>query len=291
MAMDARWCNLTRAEASLRANPVVVIEAQDRLLSLRLKDIWDYRELLYFLLWRDLKVRYRQTAIGAAWVVIQPLMTMLIFTAVFGGFAKVPSDGLPYPIFSYTALLPWNVFSSALSRGVASIVNSANLVSKIYFPRLILPMSSVLSPLVDFGISFIVLIGMMFWFHICPTWAVLSLPLFIFLAVITALAVSLWLSALNVRYRDVGHTISFLVQFWMFATPVAYPLSLVPTKWRFLYSLNPMTGVIEGFRWALLGKSAPGFDVILVSFVTMFVLVFTGMVYFKHTERTFADVV
>ena len=244
------------------AEPTVLIQARRHLFDLDLAGIWAYRELLYFLVWRDLKVRYKQTLIGTGWVVIQPLMTMAIFTVIFGNFAKIPSDGLPYPIFSYAALLPWNLFSSSLNRGGESVVNNANLVTKIYFPRLILPLSSVLSPMADFAIAFVILIGMMIWFGIAPTVGILMLPIFVILAICTALAMGLWLAALNVRYRDVRYTIPFLIQIWMFASPVAYPVSMVPEKWRWLYSLNPMAGVIEGFRWALLGNQSPDFSVI-----------------------------
>lgn len=273
------------------SEPTIVIEARKSLLHLDLRAIWEYRELLYFLVWRDLKVRYRQTAIGIGWVVLQPLMTMAIFTAVFGTFAKIPSDGLPYPIFVYSALLPWNLFANSLTRGGESVVGNAQLVSKIYFPRLLLPLSGLLSPVVDFAISFVILVIMMIWFGTLPTWGVLALPLFLLLALLTALAVGLWLSALNVRYRDVGHTIPFLIQLWMFASPIAYPVSLVPEKWRMLYSLNPMVGVIEGFRWALLAKESPDFGVITISSVMVLALLLPGIVYFKYTERTFADVV
>lgn len=271
--------------------PTVVIEPRKKLLHLDLKAVWEYRELLYFLVWRDLKIRYRQTAIGIGWVVLQPLLTMAIFTAVFGRFAKIPSDGLPYPIFAYSALLPWTLFASSLTRGGESIVGNAQLISKIYFPRLLLPLSGILSPIVDFAISFVILVLMMIWFGILPTWGVLALPLFLLLALLTALAVGLWLSALNVRYRDVGHTIPFVIQLWMFASPIVYPVSLVPEQWRMLYSLNPMAGVIEGFRWALLGKESPDFGVITISAVMVLALLLPGLVYFKHTERTFADVV
>jgi lipopolysaccharide transport system permease protein len=271
--------------------PTIVIETRKSLLHLDLKAVWEYRELLYFLVWRDLKVRYRQTAIGIGWVVLQPLMTMAIFTAVFGTFAKIPSDGLPYPIFAYSALLPWNLFASSLTRGGESVVGNAQLISKIYFPRLLLPLSGILSPIVDFAMSFVILVIMMIWFGILPNWGVLALPFFLLLALLTALAVGLWLSALNVRYRDVGHTIPFLIQLWMFASPIAYPVSLIPEKWRMLYSLNPMAGVIEGFRWALLGKASPDFGVITISSVMVLALLLPGIVYFKYTERTFADVV
>jgi len=273
------------------SEPTIVIEPRKSLFHLDLKAIWEYRELLYFLVWRDLKVRYRQTVIGIGWVFLQPLLTMMLFTAIFGRFAKIPSDGLPYPIFAYSALLPWNLFAGSLTRSSDSVVNSAQLVSKIYFPRLLLPLSGILSPLVDFAISLVILVFMMIWFGTLPTWGVLALPLFLLHALLTALAVGLWLSALNVRYRDVGHAIPFLIQLWLFASPIAYPVSLVPEKWRMLYSLNPMVGVIEGFRWALLGKESPDFGVIVISSVMVLALLLPGIVYFKYTERTFADVV
>lgn len=271
--------------------PTVIIQPRRHLFALDINVIWEYRELLYFLVWRDLKVRYRQSAIGVGWVILQPLMTMVVFTAVFGTFVGVPSDGLPYPIFIFSALLPWTLFANSLTRGSASVVGNAQLVSKIYFPRLILPLSGVLSPVADFAVAFVILIGMMVWFGISPTWGILALPLLVLLAILTALAIGLWLSALNVRYRDVGHTVPFLVQIWMFMTPVTYPVSLVPEKWRLLYSLNPMAGVIEGFRWALLGQQSPDFGVIIVSAVMMSMLLVTGIVYFRYTERTFADVI
>lgn len=258
---------------------------------LDLAAVWEFRELLYFLVWRDVKVRYKQTIIGVAWAILQPLMTMLIFTVIFGNFANMPSDGLPYSIFAYAALMPWNYFSQAISRGGISLVGEANLIMKVYFPRLIIPLASVVAPLIDFFMSFLVLLVMIGWFGIALGWNVLYLPVFLLLAVMTALAVALWLSPLNVRYRDVGHAIPFLVQFWLYASPVAYPVSLVPERWRLLYSLNPMAGVIEGFRWTLLGTEAPAFGVIAVSAVMVLVLLLSGIVFFKRMERTFADVV
>jgi homopolymeric O-antigen transport system permease protein len=270
---------------------VVVIQPTRVLFCLDFNVLWHYRELLYFLIWRDIKVRYKQTVIGTGWAIFQPLMTMVIFTVVFGHFAKVPSDGLPYPIFAYTALLPWNYFAQAISRSGISLVGNANLISKVYFPRLIVPLSAAVAPLVDFVVAFVVLLGMMAWFGIVPTWHALALPFFLFIALITALAVGLWLSALNVKYRDVGYTIPFLIQFWMYASPVAYPVSLVPDKWRLLYSLNPMAGVIEGFRWALLKQASPDLGVMLMSAVMIMALLFGGIVYFGRTEETFADIV
>lgn len=267
------------------------IQPSSGLFNLDLGAVWEFRELLYFLVWRDVKVRYKQTIIGGTWAILQPLLTMAIFTLIFGHFAKIPSDGLPYSIFTYTALLPWNYFSQAISRSANSLVGDSNLVRKVYFPRLVIPLASVTAPLIDFLVSFLVLLAMMFWFGIALRWTVLALPLFLLLALMTALAVGLWLSPLNVRYRDIGHTIPFLTQFWLFASPVAYPLSLVPEKWRLLYGLNPMTGVIEGFRWALLGKESPDFGVMAISVIVVLTLLLTGIVFFGRMERTFADVI
>ncbi len=269
----------------------VYIKPSSGLFDLELKAVWEYRELLYFLVWREVKIRYKQTAIGAGWAIMQPLMTMLIFTVIFGKFAKIPSDGLPYPVFSYTALLPWTYFSQAISRSGISLVGNANLISKVYFPRLIIPVAAVVTPVVDFALSFVILLGMMVWFGIYPTWGTLALPVFLLLALVTALAVSLWLSALNVKYRDVGYTIPFLVQVWMYASPIAYPVNLIPEKWRLLYSLNPMSGVIEGFRWALLGKQSPDFGVMAISAAAVFLLLVGGLLYFKKMEDTFADII
>jgi lipopolysaccharide transport system permease protein len=269
----------------------ILIEAADSPFDLQLGSLWSYWELLYFMVWRDVKVRYKQTAIGAAWAILQPVTTMVLFTAVFGGIARIPSDGIPYPIFAFTALLPWTYFSTALSRSGNSLVSNSNLITKVYFPRLIIPVSAVISPLVDFAMSFVLMIAMMVWFRISPGWGVLALPLLVLFCLLAALSVTLWLSALSVRYRDVGMVIPFLVQIWMYASPVAYPLRLVPEKWRFIYSLNPMVGVIEGFRWALLGQAAPPFSLTAASAVGVLVLLYGGLVYFKSMERVFADVV
>jgi lipopolysaccharide transport system permease protein len=271
--------------------PLIVIEPSRRWWSLNLREVWSYRELLYFLIWRDVKVQYKQTAIGAAWAILQPLLTMIVFTLVFRKLARMPSDGLPYPIFAYTALLPWNLFARALNRSTTSLVGQSNLVSKVYFPRLIVPLAATVSGIVDFTIAFTLLIAMMMWYDFVPTWGLLALPLFTGLALTAAFALGLWLSALHVRYRDVGHTIPFLIQTWMFASPVAYPVSVIPEKWQLLYSLNPMVGVIEAFRWALLGTHGPNFVAIAISTAMVFVLLCTGLLYFKRTERTFADVV
>ncbi|MHB8806444.1 MAG: ABC transporter permease [Anaerolineaceae bacterium] len=259
--------------------------------ALNLKDLWDYRELIYFFTWRDLKVRYKQTLLGASWAVLQPVLTMVVFSIFFGGLAKVPSDGVPYPIFSYTALLPWTLFSKALQDASRSLVSSANIISKVYFPRLILPISSTLAGLVDFAIAFVVLLLMMVFYGIHPTANLWLLPLLILLALITAIGVSLWLSALNVMYRDVGHILPFLNQFWMYITPIAYSSSIVPEKWRFVYALNPLTGVVEGFRWALLGTGeGPGITLLISSCIAILITI-SGLFYFRRMERKFADLV
>ena len=271
--------------------PVVRIDPSTSHVALTLKELWEFRELLYFFVWRDVKVLYKQTAIGAAWAVLQPFLTMIIFTLVFDRFAKMPSDGLPYPIFSYAALLPWIYFSKGLNQSTLSLVNSANLITKVYFPRLLLPIAAILAGFVDFGVSFVVLVGMLVWYGIMPNGNVLYLPVFILLMTLTAVSVSLWLSAINVRYRDVGQAMPFLIQIWLFASPVAYPSSVVPENWRPLYSVNPMAGVIEGFRWALLGKEAPEVIPIVISIAVVLGLLIGGIIFFKRMEVTFADVV
>ena len=255
------------------------------------QELLEYRELLFFLVWKDIKVRYKQTVIGIAWAILQPFLTMVVFSIFFGRLAHVPSDGHPYPLFSYAALLPWQLFSYALSESANSLVSNQQLVSKVYFPRLIIPISTVFAGLADFAAAFLVLLAMMAYFGVVPGWAVLLLPLFLALAILTALSVGLWLAALNVKYRDVRYTIPFLTQFWLFATPIAYPLSIVPEKWRALLGLNPMTGVVEGFRWALLGQpQGPGL-VILVSALAVGVLLIGGLWYFRRVEATLADII
>jgi len=283
---ETKFAAVSMAEGT----PTTVIRPSQGWVALNLRDLWRYRELLYFLTWRDIKVRYKQTVLGAAWAVLQPFFTMVVFSIFFGTLARVPSDGLPYPIFAYSALLPWSYFAGSLDRAGNSLVGSANLITKVYFPRLAIPISAVLAGLVDFGIAFVVLLGMMFYYRIYPTVAILTLPLFLLLAFATALAVGLWLSALNVQYRDVRYTIPFLTQFWLFATPIAYPSSLVPEQWRALYGLNPMAGVVEGFRWALLGKAPPG-PLLAVSVTVVILLLIGGLYYFRRMEKTFADVV
>lgn len=276
---------------SVEQLPTFHITPPSRWASIGFRELWDYRELLYFLTWRDVKVRYKQTALGAAWAVIQPLFMMLVFSLFFGRLAKMPSDGIPYPVFTFCALLPWQLFAHALSESSNSLVGNQNLITKVYFPRLVVPISAVLGGLVDFAIAFVILLAMMAYYGIVPGWQIVTLPLFILLAVVTALAVGLWLSALNVQYRDVRYTINFLIQFWLFATPVAYPSSLVPEAWRPLYGLNPMAGVVEGFRWALLGKAQPPGALLWVSVAVVILLLIGGLYYFRRMEQQFADVV
>jgi lipopolysaccharide transport system permease protein len=269
----------------------IVIRPPDRWPSLHLGELWEYRDLLFILAWRDIKVRYKQTALGAAWAILQPLLTMVVFSLLFGGVAKLPSEGVPYPIFTFTALLPWQLFAHALIESGNSLVANQHLITKVYFPRLVIPLGTVLSGLVDFAISFVVLLGMMLVYKVPLSWNLLALPAFIFLAVLTALSVGIWLSALNVEYRDVRYTIPFLAQFWMFATPIAYSATLVPEKWRWLYSLNPMTGVVEGFRWAVLGKQGFSLPFFLISLGVVLLLFIGGLAYFRKMEDRFADVV
>jgi lipopolysaccharide transport system permease protein len=259
--------------------------------SLRLDELWAYREVLYFLVWRDIKVRYKQTVLGAAWAIVQPFLTMVVFSVFFGRLAEIPSDGIPYPVFSYAALVPWSFFAHGLSQASNSVVGNARLVTKVYFPRLAMPIAMVLSGVVDFLLAFVVLLGMMLAFGITPTVHVFWLPCFLLLALTTSLGAGLWLSAMNVRFRDVRYIVPFITQFWMFATPIAYPSSLLSEPWRMLYGINPMAGVVEGFRWALLGTdTAPG-PVIFVSSLAALVLLVSGAFYFCRLERTFADVV
>jgi len=282
---------MERAIGFAAEQPYTVIRPSRGWVGLNLTELWHYRELLFFLAWRDIKVRYMQTALGAAWAILQPLLSMMVLTIFFGRLAKVPSNGIPYPLFAYTALVPWQLFAYALTESSNSVVLNERLITKIYFPRLVIPLASVLTGLVDFMIAFPLVIGMMIWYHAVPTWAVLTLPLFVLFTMATALAVGLWLSALNVQYRDVRHTLTFIVQFWMFASPVAYSSTLVPARWRPLYGLNPMAGVIEGFRWALLRKSpAPG-PMLAVSILVTVVILVGGLYYFRRMEKTFADVV
>jgi homopolymeric O-antigen transport system permease protein len=253
-------------------------------------DLWSYRELLFFFVWRDIKVRYKQTALGAGWAIVQPLLTMIVFTIFFGRLARIPSDGVPYPVFSMIALVPWTYFAAALTASSTSLGGYQHVISKVYFPRLIIPLASVLAPLVDFAVAFVVLVAMMLWYGVAPGGAVVWLPFLLLLAVATAAAAGVWSCAFSVRYRDVRYVIPFAIQLWMFATPVAYPASLVPEKWRTLYALNPMVGVVEGFRWVLANREAPGAPT-LVSAAVVVALLAAGIVHFRRTEGTFADIV
>lgn len=279
------------AKAEAAEELVVYLKPAKGWLSIDFKELWHYRELIYFLTWRDIKVRYKQAVLGVAWALLQPLMTMVIFTVIFGNLLHTPSQGLPYPLFSLTALLPWQLFASALQRSSVSLVGNANLLTKIYFPRLAIPLASIFAALVDFAISFIVLIGVMIYYQYWPTWNVLWLPLLVVLALMTALAVGLWLSALNVQYRDVQQLVPFLVQVWMYASPIVYPIDTIPAGiWRWLYGLNPMVGVIQGFRWALLGGAPPDLTLV-ISIAMVLILLVSGLYYFRRMEKTFADIV
>jgi lipopolysaccharide transport system permease protein len=285
------------AHADVLADPAVAvtrITPPGRWWILPFGELWEYRELLYFFVWRELKVRYKQTVVGAAWAILQPFLTMLIFSLFFGKLANIPSGGLPYPVFYYSALLPWMYFSSSLQNATGKIVENQNMITKVYFPRLDLPISAVVSGLVDFAVSFLMFVAIMFYYHIHPGWPLLMLPVFLLLAVLTALGVGLWLSALNAIYRDVRYVVPFLVQFWMFASPVVYPSSLVSAKWpkwAWLYGLNPMVGVIEGFRWSLTGTANPPGRMVLASAVAVVLVLVCGLMYFQKMETTIADVV
>jgi lipopolysaccharide transport system permease protein len=272
---------------------VTVIEPTKGRILPRVRAVWEYRELLFFFVWRDIKVRYKQTLLGVGWAILQPLLAMVVFSIFFGRLAGVDqlTGDVPYPVFAYSALLPWTYFANSLGECATSLVGASNLVTRIYFPRLLLPLAGVLSGLVDLAVAFVVLIGMIFFYHVQLTWGVLLLPAFVVLALFTALGVGLWLAALNVKYRDVQYTLPFLTQLWLFATPVAYPVSIVPESIRWLYGLNPMVGVVEGFRWALTGTSTPAWGAIALSCVVVVFLNVTGVAYFSRAERTFADVV
>jgi lipopolysaccharide transport system permease protein len=281
----------TSQPAIARARPVEIIEPAGRWPRLRLDELWEYRDLLFFLVWREIKVRYKQAFLGVAWAVIQPLLTTLIFTVIFSVMADLGSDGKPYPLFSFCGLLPWQLFAFALSESANSLVANQRVITKVYFPRIMVPLAAVCVGLADFVVSAVVLGLMMAWYRTAPTSAIWTLPLWTLLTVATAFAMGLWLSALNVRYRDVRYTLPFLTQVWLYATPIAYPISHVPAAWRPLYALNPMVGVVEGFRWALLGTEQPPVITVLISGIAIVALLVGGLFYFQRTERTFADVV
>lgn len=276
--------------SSLNDGPVV-LRPRRGWQPINFEELWRARELLYFLALRDIQVRYKQTVLGAAWAVIQPLFMMIILSVVFGRLASMPTGGVPYPLFSFCALIPWQLFSSAMSNASSSVVNEQRLISKVYFPRLVIPISSVASGLVDTLIALVVFTGMMAFYRVVPTVAIFFLPIFMLFAVAIALAIGLWLSALNVQYRDVRYTVNFMIQLWFYATPIAYPSSLVPEKWRVLYWLNPMTGVVDGFRWALLGSQPPSFPLLVVSAAVTVVLLIGGVFYFRRMEKSFADII
>lgn len=271
--------------------PVIRIQPTKGWVSLKLNELWDYRELLYFLAWRDVKVRYKQTILGASWAIIQPFFTMVVFSIVFGKVARIPSDGIPYPIFSFAALVPWTFFANGLNKSTESLVTGSGMIKKIYFPRLVLPISAVSSGLVDFALSFVILLAMMLYFGTLPTWNVIWLPFLLLLGYMTSLGVGMWLTAMNVQFRDIRYVVPFLVQVWMYASPIVYPSSMFGEPWRTVYALNPMVGVIEGFRWALLGvDTRPGPMIIISTLVALGMLV-SGAFYFRRLERSFADVV
>ena len=274
-----------------RQIPVIYLKPSTGWLPLDFSELWRYRELIFFLTWRDIKVRYKQAVLGIAWAVLQPLLTMAIFTLIFGVLLETPSQGLPYPLFALTALLPWQLFATALQRSSVSLVGNANLITKIYFPRIAIPLATIFAALIDFAVSFVVLLGVMAYYGVWPGLNILWLPLFVMFTLFTSLAVGLWLSALNVQYRDVQHMVPFLVQVWMYASPIVYPIETIPAGWwRSLYSLNPMVGVIQGFRWALLGGVRPD-STMLISIAVVLVLLISGLYYFRRMEKTFADIV
>lgn len=281
----------TEAPMPLTEIPVIDITPPKGWLEINLAELWQFRELIYFFVWRDIKIRYKQTAIGAAWALFQPLMTMVVFSLFFGRLAKIPSGGLPYPIFYLSALLPWTYFAGALQNATNSVVEQQRVITKVYFPRLVLPLSAVASGLLDFAIGFVVFLGMMPFYHVSPGRAIFLFPVFLLLAVATALGAGLWLSALNALYRDVRYVLPFLVQFWMFVSPVAYPTALVPARWRWVYGLNPMAGVIEGFRWSLTGSGQAPSLLLAVSAGVVILVLIGGMFFFRKMEATIADVV
>lgn len=289
--MGHRNDNILNGAGAIDDSSVIRIEPSRGWNFVKPRELFEYRELIYFLVWRDIKVRYKQTVLGAAWAIIQPFFTMIVFSIFFGRLAKVPSDGIPYPIFSYVALVPWTFFANGMNQGSSSLVSSSNLIKKVYFPRLAIPIATVLSGIIDFALAFIMLLGMMFYYGFLPTVNVLWLPFLLLLSLITSLGVSLWLSVMNVQFRDVRYIIPFLTQLWLFATPIAYPSSLLSEPWRTVYGLNPMVGVVEGFRWALLGtNTAPG-PIVIVSALAALALLMTGTLYFRRMEKTFADIV
>jgi lipopolysaccharide transport system permease protein len=297
--MKNAYRSIVEGQNNIRTSPKPVFETEYSLthiapskgwIPLDFNELWEYRELLYFFIWRDIRVRYKQTILGASWAIIQPFFTMIVFSLFFGRLAKVPSDGLPYPIFSYAALVPWTFFANGVMQASNTLVNNANMLKKIYFPRLMMPVASVVAGSVDFSLAFIVLLGMIFYYDRTPTVNIILLPLFMLLALGTSLGVGFWLSAMSAQFRDIRYIVPFLLQAWLFVTPIAYPSSLLSEPWRTLYGINPMAGVVEGFRWALLGSQAPG-PILFVSALVTLVLLFSGVFFFRRMERTFADVI
>jgi lipopolysaccharide transport system permease protein len=269
----------------------IEIRPSQGLFDLELEAIWHYRDLLIVLINRDIQVLYKQAALGVAWAVVQPVFAVFMFTAIFGYFAKMPSDGIPYPVFAFAAVLPWTYFAEAVRRGATGLVDNTNLVEKVYFPRLIIPLAGVTAPLLDFMIAFVVLLGVMIWYGIMPSWRLLAVPPLLVMTALLALAMGLWLGPINVRFRDVKHTLPFMLQVWMYATPIVYPISIVPAQWRPLFSINPMVGVIEGFRWAVFDKGNPNISAIGISFAVVGLLLIGGLIFFRRMEQSFADVI
>jgi lipopolysaccharide transport system permease protein len=286
---------LVHPPSSPTAHPVsantIEIRPGKGLFDLELDSVWRYRELLIVLIYRDIQVQYKQAALGVAWAIVQPLFAVIIFSVIFGYFARMPSDGIPYPVFTFAAVLPWTYFAAAVRRGATGLVADSELVRKVYFPRLVIPMAGVIGPMVDFFISFVVLLGVMLWFGVMPSWRLLAVPPLLGIAALLAFAVGLWLSPINVRFRDIQHTLPFMVQVWMYATPIVYSISIVPAEWRWLYSLNPMVGVIEGFRWAVFGKGDPDAVAVGISVFVIGVMLIVGLIFFKRMERSFADLI
>jgi len=290
MGIKSGTTNTIKQDTEKADLPAVVIRPLRGWTPINLREIWNYRELLYFLTWRDLKVRYKQTLLGFAWAILQPFMMMIVFSLFFGNLLKVPSEGIPYPLFNYTALLPWTLFSQGINQSSNSLVNNVSLIQKIYCPRLIMPISGILTPVVDFAIAFIILIGLMFFYGYIPTVRILMVIPLVLLVMLTAAGVGLWLSAINVRYRDVRYTMPFIIQLWFFASPVVYASSILPERFQIIYGLNPMAGIIEGFRWAVVGTDPPG-SLMIVSVLITIVIFISGLYYFRRMEKTFADVV
>jgi lipopolysaccharide transport system permease protein len=287
----AATAETSRASPSAACSHRIVIEPRRNWLSLDLPELWRYRDLLTMLVWRDFSARYRQSILGAGWAIVRPVFSVLVFTVIFGRVAKLPSDGIPYPLFSFAAMMPWLYFSNALTNATNSVVGGQALLTKVYFPRLVLPLASVAGGMADLAIQFVLLLGLMFWYAVVPTWTVLLVPVFLLECMLVSLALGLWLTALNVKYRDIGQLVPFVVQIWMYLTPIVYASSMVPKRYHALYSLNPLVGVVDGFRWAMLGQSSPDWTILAVSSVVVLALLVSGLYYFRRLEQTFADII